>query len=169
MSGVTPAFPQVEQRPRSFTLTGAGLGAAVSFAVAVIYQLIRIGLHLAATHTSAAPPDSADRIFGIYVVGGLLSLLPSAAAGAVTGALVAEALGRTWKWQGPIRAWLTGSLVAYAVAFVISAVILSRNRPVPLDHTTWAHTVGYPSILLVVVFGIVGLWLYLSRTWTIKD
>ena len=165
----TQTPPETAQRPRSLTLTGAGIGAAVALSVAIVYQLVRLGFHLAATRTAGGPVDSADRVFGIYVIGGLLTLVPTAAAGALTGALVAEVLGRTWLRQGPIRAWLTGSLVAYAVAFVISGVILSRERKVPLAHTTWLHTIAYPSVILVVVFGFVGLWLYLSRTWTIKE
>lgn len=165
--------PVAAVRPQRLVLAGAATGAAIELAVAIIYQLIRIGFHLAtdltANTTGQLPaPESADRIFGVVILGGLLSLPPSAAAGALTGGLIAAVLKRTWLAQGPIRAWLTGSVVAYVVAFAGNAFVLVRQRKIPMAHHTWLHYLGYPSLIFVIVFGLVGLWLYLSRTWTIK-
>ncbi len=157
---------EVPAPPRSLVLAGAAAGAAVELAVSVVYVAIRIGFHLARNHTvpaggSTLPvPESADRIFGIYVIGGLLSLGPALLAGASFGALLGAVLKATWNHQGVVRAWLTGSLLAFVVVTVVNAMVIGRARVTPLTYAEWAPLLGYPSIIFVVVFGGIGVWLH---------
>jgi hypothetical protein len=46
-------------------------------------------------------------------------------------------------------------------------VVLARHRQVPMTYEHWAQLIGYPSVVFVITFGIIGMWLYLSRSWTI--
>ncbi len=164
MSAVT----ETPAGPRSLALVGAATGAAVELAVSLVYVLIRIGFHLASTYTvpagaTALPrPDSPDRIFGIYVIGGLLSLAPSILAGGLFGGLLGVALDRTKKHQSVLGSWLTGSLLAFVAVTVVNVVVLSRSRTQVLTFAEWAPLLGYPSIIFVVVFGGLGVWLQLS-------
>lgn len=155
-------------RTRSLALVGAATGTAVELAVSMIYILIRVGFHIASTYTVPAgqttlpQPDSADRIFGIYVIGALLSLAPSMLAGGLFGALLGAVLQRTQRHQSILGSWLTGSLLAFLAVALVNAAVLTRTRTSPLTFAEWAPLLGYPSIVFVVVFGGLGVWLYLS-------
>lgn len=154
--------------PRSLVLVGAATGAAVELAVSLVYVLIRVGFHIASTYTVAAgqrvlpSPDSPDRVFGVYVIGGLLSLAPSMFAGGLFGALLGTVLHRTRHHQSILGSWLTGSLLAFVAVAVVNAMVLSRTRTQPLTFAEWAPLLGYPSIIFVVTFGGLAVWLYLS-------
>src|SRR6476469_9238348 len=145
-------------------------GAAVQLVVFLIYQMIRIGFRIAENRTLPAgstvlpTPDTPDRILGVYVLGGLLSLAPAIVAGAGTGAVLGTLLDYTWRRQGPLRALLTGSVLAYLIALIVNGVVLARHRQVPLTYEHWAQLIGYPSVIFVITFGIIGMWLYLSRS-----
>lgn len=156
--------------PQSLLLTGAATGAAVELAVSVVYVLIRIGFDLASNHTvpvgaTALPaPDSADRIFGVLVIGGLLTLAPSILAGGLFGALLAVVVKTAGHRLNLLGAWLAGSVLAYVVAMIVNAMVILRTRTEPLRFSEWAPLLGYPSIIFVVIFGGLGVWLHL--TWT---
>jgi hypothetical protein len=163
------------KRTQSLALSGLATGAAAQFVVFFVYQLIRIGFRIAENRTLPAGStvlpvrDTPDRIFGVYVIGGLLSLAPAIVAGVLTGAILGTLLDSTWRRQGPLRAWLTGSVLAYVIALLVNTVVLVRQRKVPMSYEHWAQLVGYPSVIFVILFGIIGLWLYLSRSWTISE
>lgn len=132
------------------------------------YALIRIGFHLARNHlvpaggTTLPTPESADRVFGVEVIGGLLSIGPATLAGALLGALLGVVLRRTWHRQHLIGAWLTGSLLAFVAALAVNVMVIDRRRSTPLHYTEWAPLLGYPSILLIVVFGGLSVWLFVT-------
>lgn len=153
---------------RSVVLTTAATGAAVELAVSLVYQLIRIGFHVASSHTlpagGAAQPtaDSPDRVFGIYVIGGLLSLAPSMLAGGVFGALLGAVMNATKSRQSILGSWLTGSVLAWVAVAIVNTMVLHRTRRQPLGFTEWAPTLGYPSILFVLIFGGLAVWVHLS-------
>lgn len=154
-------------RPQSLMLAGAAAGVAVELAVSLVYVLTRIGFHLASNHTvppggtTLPTPDGPDRIFGIYVVGGLLSLAPSLLAGGLFGALLGTVLKATSARQTILGAWLTGSLLAFIAVLVVNVMVINRSRAVPLRFSEWAPLLGYPSIIFVVVFGGLGVYLHL--------
>lgn len=153
---------------RSLVLTGAATGAAVELAVSLVYVLIRVGFHIAGTYTLPAgattlpSPDSPDRIFGVYVIGGMLTLAPSLLAGGLFGALLGAVLNRSKRHQSILGSWLTGSLLAFAVVAVVNAMVLGRHRRQPLTFGEWAPLLGYPSIIFILIFGGLGVWLFLS-------
>lgn len=162
------AATEARANPRSLVLLGAATGAAVELAVSLVYVMIRVGFHIASTYTVPAGstglpvPDSPDRIFGIYVIGGLLSLAPSMLAGGLFGALLGTVLSRTRNQQSVLGSWLTGSLLAFVAVALVNAIVLSRTRTQPLTFAEWAPLLGYPSIIFVVVFGGLGVWLHLT-------
>ena len=163
------------RRTQSLALSGLATGAAVQLVVSLVYQMIRIGFRIAENRTvppgsTVLPtPDTPDRILGVYVIGGLLSIAPAIVAGAATGAILGILMDSTWGRQGPLRAWLTGSVLAYVVALLVNVVVLARQRKVPMSYEHWAQLLGYPSVIFVITFGVLGLWLYLSRSWTITE
>jgi hypothetical protein len=163
------------KRTQSLAISGLATGAAVQLVVSLVYQLVRIGFRIVQNRTVPAgstvlpTPDTPDRVFGVYIIGGLLSLAPAIVAGAATGAILGVLLDSTWRRQGPLRAWLTGSVLAYAVALLVNGVVLARRRQVPMGYEHWVQLLGYPSVIFVITFGIIGLWLYLSRSWTISE
>lgn len=162
------AAVELPARTRSYSLifSGAAIGTAVQLVVTFVYALIRIGFHLAANHlvpaggTTLPAPETADKIFGIEVIGGLLSVGPSALAGAFLGALLGLILRLTWRRQGLLGSWLTGSLLAFVAAVIVNVVVIGRARTVPLRYSEWAPLLGYPSVLLIIVFGGIGVWLF---------
>jgi hypothetical protein len=162
-------------RTQSLALSGLAGGAAAQLIVSLVYQMIRIGFRIAENRTvptgsTVLPtPDTPDRILGVYVIGGLLSLAPAIVAGAGTGTILGILLDSSWRHQGPLRAWLTGSVLAYLIALLVNGVVLARHRQVPMTYEHWAQLIGYPSVIFVITFGIIGLWLYLSRSWTISE
>ena len=155
------------ETPMSLPVQGGGTGAAVMLLVMFVYQLVRISWHVASTLTShngaPAVPEGVDRIIGIYILGGLLSLAPVTLAGGVLGTLLGTLLAMTWERQGPLRSWLTGTLLAYVVALAVNATVLLRHRKTSLPYAQWEHLLGYPSVVFVIAFGGIGVWLYLSR------
>ena len=80
-------------------------------------------------------------------------------AGAVL-AVVVKAAGPRLNLLG---AWLTGSVLAYVAALIVNAMVILRTRTDPLRFSEWAPLLGYPSIIFVVVFGGLGVWLH--HTW----
>ena len=106
----------------------------------------------------------ASRVVGVLVLGSLLSLAPAVVAGLLLGAVTGGLLTWSWRHQGLVRAWLTGSVVAYVAALVLNATVLLRHRPQPLLFEHWLSAVGLPSILYVLVLGGVGVSLYLTGT-----
>lgn len=155
-------------RPRSLVVTAAAAGVAVMLAVMVVYVLIRIGFHVATNHTvpvggSALPtPDSPDRIFGVYVLGAMITLAPSMLAGGVGGALLGVLMRATWRRQSLLGSWLSGSLLACGMAGIVNGIVLTRSRTVPLRFSEWAPLLGYPSIVFILVMGGLGVWLFTS-------
>lgn len=164
--GVEP--PETRPEP-SLLVIGAATGAATSLAVMFVYQLLRISWQLVheVTRSGAAAAsglESPDRIFGVQVVGGLLSLAPSILAGAVLGAVTGGLLIWSQRRQGLIRSWLTGSLVAYVAALIVNVTVLARHRTAALEYLEWRRLIGLPSLLFVLIFGGVGVYLYLRQT-----
>ncbi|MCW2809601.1 MAG: hypothetical protein JWP61_59 [Friedmanniella sp.] len=161
---VTTDLPAPTAPAPSLALKGGGTGAAMMLALMFLYQLFRIGFHIAGTVTehpgSSAAPDSADRIFGVYVIGGLLSMAPAALAGGVVGAVLGGLLSRRRATKGPVRAWFTGTALSYVVALVVNGSVLVRHRKTPLTYDRWLHLLGYPSVIFVLAFGALGAWLY---------
>ena len=160
----------VDPPPRepSLVLVGAAAGASSSLAVMFVYQLLRIGWQLVRelTRHGAAPAtglESPDRIFGVLVVGGLLSLAPTVLAGGVLGALLGAFLSWSAHRQGLIRAWLSGSLLAYVAALIVNVTVLARHRGAALEYLEWRRLVGLPSLLFVLIFGGVGVYLRLRQ------
>lgn len=156
-------------RPLPLILLGAGYGAAAQFAASFVYQLCRIGWHLSVQTTSVngAPPvglDDPQRIVGVWIIGGLLSISPPALAGALVGGILGVVMERTWRTQGPFKAWVTGTLVAYAAAGLVHVVALDRNRAAPLTYASYVERLGLPSIIFVVVMGFAAVWLYVQAT-----
>lgn len=164
--GVEPPEPRAEP---SLVVIGAATGAAASLAVMFVYQLIRISWQLVHEVTragagSASGLESPDRIFGVLVVGGLLSLAPAVLAGGVLGAVLGGFLVLSAHRQGLIRSWLSGSLVAYVAALIVNVTVLSRHRGAALEYLEWRRLIGLPSLLFVLVFGGVGVYLYVRQT-----
>jgi len=158
--------PPAETPP---VLVGAASGVGASVAAMFVYQLLRIGWHLAheLTRSGAGAPtglESPDQIFGVLLLGGLLSLAPAIFAGGVLGAVLAAVLLATRRHQGPLRAWLTGSLLAYVVALLVNVTVLARHRSAGLSFTEWRSLIGIPSVLFVLVFGGLGIYLHLRQT-----
>lgn len=150
-------------------LIGAAAGASSSLAVMFVYQLVRIGWQLVQelTRHGATPAsgmESPDRIFGVLVMGGLLSLAPAVLAGLVLGALLGAFLSWSARRQGPVRAWLSGSLLAYVAALIVNVSVLARHRGEPLEYLEWRRVVGLPSLLFVLIFGGVGVYLHYRQT-----
>ena len=150
-------------------LVGAASGVGASVAVMFVYQLVRIGWHLAHELTSAAGGaptglEAPDRIFGVLLLGGLLSLAPAIFTGGVLGAVLAAILLASQRHQGPLRSWLTGSLLAYVVALLVNLTVLARHRSAALTFTEWRSLLGVPSVLFVLVFGGLGVYLHLRQT-----
>ena len=159
-----------ERPPQELPLlvVGAASGAGASLAAMAVYQLIRIGWHLASQltqHGTAAPGpvDSPDRIFGVLIVGGLLSLAPTVLAGGVLGADTGWFLTVTAHRQGPVRSWLSGSLSAYVAALIVNLTVLLRHRVGYLSYHEWQHEIGIPSLIFVLVFGGIGVYLHLRQ------
>lgn len=148
----------------SLALKGGGTGAAMMLALMFVYQLFRIGFHIASTLTvhpgSTAVPDSADRIFGVYVIGGLLSMAPAALAGGVVGAILGGLLSRRRATKGPVRSWFSGIALSYLVALIVNGSVLARHRKEPFTYDHWLHLLGYPSVVFVLAFGALGAWMY---------
>jgi hypothetical protein len=164
--GVEP--PDARPEP-SLVVIGAVTGASASLAVMFVYQLLRISWQLVheVTRSGAAAAsglESPDRIFGVQVVGGLLSLAPSILAGGVLGAVTGGVLIWSERYQGLIRSWLTGSLVAYVAALIVNVTVLARHRSAALEYLEWRQLVGLPSLLFVLVFGGVGVYLHVRQT-----
>lgn len=159
-----------EERPEpSLLVIGAVAGASASLAVMFVYQLLRVSWTLVHEVTrsgavAASGLESPDRIFGVEVVGGLLSLAPSILAGAVLGAVTGGILIWSGRRQGLIRSWLTGSLVAYVAALLVNVTVLARHRGAPLQFLEWRRLIGLPSLLFVLIFGGIGVYLYLRQT-----
>ncbi|CAA9285380.1 MAG: hypothetical protein AVDCRST_MAG48-80 [uncultured Friedmanniella sp.] len=172
-SGPVPFSPERIRRPApaarpSLVVRGAATGAAAGLAAMVVYQLLRVGWLLAQdlTRGVGAEPasESASRVVGVLVLGSLLSLAPAVVAGLLLGAVTGGVISWSWRHQGLVRAWLTGSLVAYVAAFVLNATVLLRDRPEPLLFEHWLSLIGLPSILYVLVLGGVGASLHLTGT-----
>lgn len=160
--------PPEPRREPSLLVIGAATGAAASLAVMFVYQLLRISWQLAHEVTRAGAGaatglESPDRIVGVLVVGGLLSLAPSVVAGAVLGAAVGGFLSWSAHRQGLVRSWLSGSLIAYVAALVVNVTVLSRHRGAALEYLEWRRLIGLPSLLFVLVFGGVGVYLHLRQ------
>jgi ribose/xylose/arabinose/galactoside ABC-type transport system permease subunit len=164
--GVEP--PEARPEP-SLPVIGAVTGASTSLAVMFVYQLLRISWQLVHEVTrsgagAASGLESPDRIFGVQVVGGLLSLAPAILAGGVLGAVTGGLLVWSRRHQGLIRSWLTGSMVAYVAAFILNVTVLARHRTAALEYLEWRRLVGLPSLLFVLIFGGVGVYLHLRQT-----
>lgn len=164
--GVEPPAPS---REASLVLIGAAAGASASLAVMFVYQLLRIGWQLVqelTRHGALAPSglESPDRILGVLVMGGLLSLAPTVLAGGVLGALLGAFLSWSARRQGLVRAWLSGSLLAYGAAVIVNLTVLARHRGAALEYVEWRRLVGLPSLLFVLIFGGVGVYLQLRQT-----
>lgn len=164
---VDPPAPPPKEAP--LVVVGVAVGAATALAVMFVYQLVRIGWQLAheATRQGATPApglESPDRIFGVLVVGGLLSLAPTILAGGLLGGVLGGFLSWTAERQGLVRSWLSGSLVAYVAALIVNVSVLARHRLQPLEFTEWRRLIGIPSLLFVLIFGGVGVYLYLRQT-----
>lgn len=164
-SGNLP-LPPTEPSP---LLVGAASGIAASVAVMLVYQLVRIGWQLVHEVTrqagsAATGLESPDRIFGVLLLGGLLSLAPTVAAGGLLGAVLGWFLSVTRHRQGPVRSWLSGSLLAYALAVLVNVVVLARNRSEALTFDRWRGLLGLPSLLFVLLAGGLGLYLHLRQT-----
>ncbi|HEY5821486.1 MAG TPA: hypothetical protein VIT20_05895 [Propionibacteriaceae bacterium] len=168
MTTTTAGLVQTPARPRSLVVTSAATGVAVMLAVMLIYVLIRIGFHVAVNHTvpaggTALPtPDTPDRIFGVYVIGSMITLAPSMLAGGAGGALLGVVMRATWRRQSLLGSWLTGSLLACVLSGIVNGMVLIRSRTVPLRFSEWAPLLGYPSIIFIVVMGGLGVWLFTS-------
>lgn len=163
------SFGEVTPPPAepSLVVGGAAAGAGTSLAVMFVYQLLRVGWRLAYRATShpggTVAPEGLDRVIGVEVVGGLLSLAPAVFAGGVLGALVGGFLGWSWARQGVLRAGLSGALIAYLIAGLLNLVVLVHHRDTPYAYSAWLTRLGLPSLLYVVVFAGVGAHLYLRR------
>ncbi len=155
-----PRPPEPSTPP--LALRGAATGAAVCLAAMFVYQLLHIGWLLAhdLTRGSGAGVDSADRVMGVLVLGSLLSLAPSVFAGLVLGAVTGAFLSVTWRRQGVLRAWLSGSLIGYVAALIVNATVLLHRRAEPLQFAHWLSLIGFPSILYVLLLGGIGAYLY---------
>ncbi len=150
-------------------LPGVVTGASSALLAMALYQLVRLSFW-AANRLTVRPGQSAPQgldgwplFIGRQLLPSLISLGPALLAGGLVGGLVGLVITQTWDRQGPLRAAVTGALVTFAVAFVVNATVLTRNRREPLTYQRWSHLVGYPSVLFVVVFAGVGAWLYVSR------
>ncbi|GAA1825017.1 hypothetical protein ACFFOM_11895 [Microlunatus capsulatus] len=172
-AGPVPFSPERVQRavaaaPPSLVVRGAATGAAAGLAAMFVFQLLRVGWLMAQdlTRGTGSTPDaeSASRVVGVLVLGSLLSLAPAVVAGLLLGAVTGGLLTWSWRHQGLVRAWLTGSVVAYVAALVLNATVLLRHRPQPLLFEHWLSAVGLPSILYVLVLGGVGVSLHLTGT-----
>lgn len=135
---------------------GMAAGAATALVSMGLYQFVRLSLVL----ISPGGAGGADRFVGLLLLPALLSLGPCLVAGTLVGGLVGLVLTLTWDRQGPARAVLTGALVTAAVAGLVNLAFVARHRRVPLTFGHWAHLIGGPSVVFVLVFGAVGAWLY---------
>jgi len=161
-------LPQLPTRP-SPVLAGAASGVAASLAMMFVYQLVRIGWLLVREvtrqpGTGATGLESPDRIFGVLLLGGLLSLAPTIVAGGVLGAVLGWFLAVTRQRQGPVRSWLSGSLLAFGTATLVNLVVLLRHRSEALAYAQWRSLLGIPSLLFVILFGGLGVYLHLRQS-----
>jgi hypothetical protein len=146
-------------RVPSAVLPGVAAGAASALAAMALYQLVRLSLVL----MGPTGAGGLDRFVGLLLLPALLSLGPCLVAGALLGGLVGLVLTLSWHRQSPVRAALTGALVTAAAAAVINLAFVERHRRVPLTLGHWLHVLGGPSVVFVLVFGGVGLWVYRNQ------
>jgi len=150
-------------------LPGIATGAGAALSAMVVYQLIRLsfwaatGLTVQRGATAPAGLGGAEHFVGSELLPSLISLGPTLLAGAVLGGATGLVITQTWDRQGPLRAALTGALVAFVVAFIVNTTVLVRHRQTALTYRRWSHLIGYPSVLFVVVFAGVGASVYLAR------
>ena len=150
-------------------LPGVATGTGAALSAMAVYQLLRLGFWAAGrltVHPGATTVPggvSPSRFIGSELLPSLISLGPTLLAGALIGGLVGLVLTQSWHRQGPLRAALTGALVTFVVALVVNTVVLTRTRRNPLGYERWAHLIGYPSVVFVVVFAGVGASLYVGR------
>jgi hypothetical protein len=140
-------------------LPGVAAGAASALVGMGLYQLVRLSI-IVMGPTGAG---GVDRFIGLLLLPALLSLGPCLVAGALLGGLVGVVLTLSWNVQSPVRAAVTGALVTAWVAGVINLAFVARHRRVPLTLGHWLHALGGPSVVFVLVFGAVGVWLYRNQ------
>lgn len=150
-------------------LPGIVTGASAALSAMFVYQLIRLsfwaatGLTIQAGATAPAGLGGGEHFVGNELLPSLISLGPTLLAGAVLGGATGLVITQTWNRQGPLRAALTGALVAFVVALIVNTTVLVRHRATALTYRRWSHLIGYPSVLFVVVFAGVGASVYLAR------
>jgi len=150
-------------------LPGIATGAGAALSAMVVYQLIRLsfwaatGLTIQTGATAPTGLGGGEHFVGSELLPSLISLGPTLLAGAVLGGATGLVITQTWDRQGPLRAALTGALVAFVVAFIVNTTVLVRHRQTALTYRRWSHLIGYPSVLFVVVFAGVGASVYLAR------
>jgi hypothetical protein len=140
-------------------LPGVAAGAASALVAMGLYQLVRLSIIM----MGPTGAGGLDRFIGLLLLPALLSLGPCLVAGVLLGGLVGVVLTLSWELQTPVRAAVTGALVTAWVAGVINLAFVARHRRVPLTLEHWLHALGGPSIVFVVVFGGVGVWLYRNQ------
>ncbi|HEY0239580.1 MAG TPA: hypothetical protein VGC37_13135 [Friedmanniella sp.] len=150
-------------------LPGVVRGAGAALSAMAVYQLLRLSFWAATGLTRqpgqavAAGLGGGKHFVGDELLPSLISLGPTLLAGAVLGGAVGLVITQTWDRQGPLRAALTGAVVAFVVAFIVNTTVLTRHRSNALTYRRWSHLIGYPSVMFVFVFAGVGASLYLTR------
>ena len=134
---------------------GAVTGLKVAGVGSVIYLLMIIGWYVVSEFTS--DPSLFLGSLLTFVFGAIFGVLPAMLAGLVTGGLLGLIIGGSTSRRSPVLGLLAGILLACVVIGAVNVVVL--NLTGPLRPFLYVSLVGLPSLVFVVGFGWIGVWL----------
>lgn len=146
---------------------GVGAGAAMAGCGALLYLLIFAAYAVANDLTAHGTPAASvrtqdnpvDDLAIVLWFGALLGVLPAILAGAFGGLLIGATLTLSRRFQGTIRAWLTGTVLLYVVALVVNYLALTL-RETRLQFDDYVVFLGLPSLVYVLAAGPFAVWLH---------
>ena len=134
---------------------GAVTGMKVAALGSLIYLLLIIGWYLVSELTS--DPSLFLGSLLTFVFGAIFGVLPAMFAALVTGGLLGLIIGGSTSRQSPAISLLAGILLACVVISAVNVVVLAVTRP--LEQFLYVLLVALPSLVFVVGFGWIGVWL----------
>ncbi|HZA04063.1 MAG TPA: hypothetical protein VE617_05830 [Propionibacteriaceae bacterium] len=133
---------------------GAVTGLKVAAIGSVIYLLVFTGWYLVSEF--ATDPNLVAGALLTVVVGGVVGVLPAAVAGLLTGGSLGLVLRRWSDRPRPLLGALAGILLAGVVVTVVVVIVYAATS---LGPNLLLPLVGLPSVIYVVGFAWIGVWL----------
>jgi hypothetical protein len=123
----------------------------------LIYLLIIIGWYVVSEFNS--DPSLFLGSLLTFAVGVIFGVLPATVAPLGTGGLLGLIFGGSTSRQSPALGLLAGILLACVVISAVNVVVLKLTEAEPLRPSLYVSLVGLPSLVFVIGFGWIGVWL----------